>query len=173
MAQISHILMKAVVCLGSFNSSSPPLSAPPSLRPSRWEGAPGQPALSNSGPTPSGEATALMTSWTGQAILQPHQTTGIAIPAPGPRAASPAVPPAPHPHPCPAAGGAVWAAWGQPPTSRSAHLSSAWPIWSSPARETLATLLPGMGGGGGGEGVSTGVTGLTSQGQSAPARGIV
>lgn len=162
--------MKAVVCLLSWLLQQfSPHPAPPSFRPSRWEGAPGRAAFSNSGPTPSGEATALMTSWTGQATLQTLQTTGIAIPAPGPQAASPA----PHPHPCPAAGEAVWAAWGQPPTSRSAHLSSAWPIWSSPARETLATLLPGMGGGGGGEGVSTGVTGLTSQGESAPARGTV
>lgn len=101
---------------------SGPLHSPcsPASGPAGGKGPPGLPAFSDSGPTPSGAATALMTSWTGQAIPQRLQNTGTVSPAPGPRAESPAVPPARHPRPCPAAGAAVWAAWGQPPMSRSA-----------------------------------------------------
>ena len=77
-----------------------------------------------SGPTRSGVATALMTSWTGQATPQHLQTTGMASPAPEPQAGSRAAPPALHLHPCLAAAEVAWAAWGWPVMSRWAPSGS-------------------------------------------------
>lgn len=100
----------------------------------------------DSGPTRSGVATVLMTSWTGRATPQHLRTTGMASPAPEPQAASRVAPPALRLHPRPAAAGVVWAAWGWPVTPRWAPLAACAQPGSGPVgRETRQPSLPPLG----------------------------